>query len=114
VSWKCSFQRVYRPDSGSADSKGVNELANKTNKIKVKNPHVKLTCGACPQIQTQSQKIPRLTSGSPGLLSSRLLSGALGKSDQLIHGPLVIGMGPVFRRFDLPGRRDQKIARESQ
>src|SRR5258708_17472993 len=23
-------------------------------------------------------------------------------------------MGPVFRRFDLPGRRDQKVAREAQ
>src|SRR2546428_12921961 len=48
------------------------------------------------------------------LLSSRLHGGALGKRDQLIHGPLVIGMGPVFRRFDLPGRRDQKVAREAQ
>src|SRR2546428_10901244 len=48
------------------------------------------------------------------LLSSRLHGGALGKRDQLIHGPLVIGMGPVFRRFDLPGRRDQKVAWEAQ
>src|SRR5438132_9320496 len=48
------------------------------------------------------------------LLSSRLHGGALGKRDQLIHGPLVIGMGPVFRRFDLPGRRDQKVAREAE
>src|SRR5207302_7595293 len=47
------------------------------------------------------------------LLSSRLQGGALRKRDQLIHGPLVIGMGPVFRRFDLPGRRDQKVAREA-
>src|SRR5438552_3269496 len=23
-------------------------------------------------------------------------------------------MGPVFRRFDLPGRRDEKVAREAQ
>src|SRR5262249_7259324 len=38
------------------------------------------------------------------------LRGALGKRDQIIHGPLVIGMGPVFHRFDLPGRRDQKVA----
>src|SRR5262249_48561624 len=48
------------------------------------------------------------------LLSSRPHGGALGKRDQFIHGPLVIGMGPVFRRFDLPGRRDQKVAREAQ
>ena len=46
------------------------------------------------------------------LLSSRPHGGALGKRDQLVHGPLVIGMGPVFRRFDLAGRRDQKVARE--
>src|SRR5207253_10502001 len=47
------------------------------------------------------------------LLPSRLHGGALGKRDQLIHGPLVVGMSPVFRRFDLPGRRDQKVAREA-
>src|SRR5437879_375026 len=47
------------------------------------------------------------------LLSSRLPGGALGKRDQLIHGPLGVGMSPVFRRFDLPGRRDQKVAREA-
>src|SRR5438874_13842264 len=48
------------------------------------------------------------------LLASRLHGGALGKRDQLIHGPLVIGMGPGLRRFELPGRCDQKVAREAR
>src|ERR1043165_6868616 len=44
----------------------------------------------------------------------RLHGGAPGKRDQLIHRPLVIGMRPIFHRFDLPGRRDQKVAREAE
>ena len=31
--WKCSFQRVYRRVSGSADSKGVREWRRVTNKF---------------------------------------------------------------------------------
>src|SRR5262245_9216284 len=40
--------------------------------------------------------------------------GAFGKRDQFIHGPLVVGMGPVLHRFDLPRRRDQKVTRKAQ
>src|SRR5437870_13360429 len=46
--------------------------------------------------------------------SSHLQGDALGKRDQLIHGPLDIGMGPVLHRFDPSGRRDQKVAREAE
>src|SRR5262249_31836593 len=47
-------------------------------------------------------------------LSSRLHAGGLGKRDQVIHGPLVKGMGPVFHRSNLSGRRDQKVTRKAQ
>src|SRR6266705_243199 len=58
--------------------------------------------------------LDQFTGSRRWLLSSRLHGGALGKRDQLIHGPLVIGMGPVFHRFNPPGRRDQKVARKAE
>src|SRR6516162_9461209 len=40
--------------------------------------------------------------------------GALGKRDQFISRPLVIGIGSVLHSFDLPGGRDQKVGRKAQ
>src|SRR5580658_6365404 len=57
--WNCSFQRVYRRVFGSADSKGVSELANKKVRTNQSQELTGRTDGwGTPQGQKQSQREP--------------------------------------------------------